>query len=67
MQYLQAVNKLFEDGLLSHNVITSMESEVIKNIDEGYRFFTKWLDSLLEEGKISVKKWSRQDLNYFSF
>ena len=49
LQNLQAVNKLFEEGILSHNVVNSMECTVIKNMDEGYLFFRiDWIHSLIQ-------------------
>lgn len=48
--YLEACNLLFEQGLLSHDRIRSMDSDVLKNIDKGYSYFTAWLDSLFELG-----------------
>jgi len=48
--YLEACHLLFEQGLLSHDRIRSMDSDVLKNIDKGYSYFTAWLDSLFELG-----------------
>ncbi len=31
-----------------------MDSEVISNIDKGYKFFVNWLNSLLEAGQCLV-------------
>ena len=50
-QYLQACHKLFEIGFLSHNKINSLDSPTLKNIDDGYKYFTSWLSTLLQEGK----------------
>lgn len=50
LQYLQACHNLFEEGFLSHERITDMESTLLKNIDEGYEYFTSWLSTLLSEG-----------------
>ncbi len=46
LRYLEACNKLFERGFLSHERITSEHSQVLKNIDIGMSFFNKWLDCL---------------------
>ena len=51
LSYLEACNKLFENGFLSHGRISNMESEVLKSINNGYRFFTSWLDQILNNGK----------------
>jgi len=50
LQYLQACHNLFEQGFLSHEKITDMESEVLKNISIGYEHFSSWLSTLLTEG-----------------
>ena len=39
VQYLQACNKMFENGLLSYTPIRSTDSTVLHNIDEGFHFF----------------------------
>ena len=49
-KYLEACNKIFERGLLSHEKILSEDSEVLKNIDEGYAFFLNWVESLQKKG-----------------
>lgn len=51
LSYLEASNKLFENGFLSHGRISNIESEVLKFINNGYRFFTSWLDQILNNGK----------------
>ena len=38
--YLEACNKIFENGFLSHKRIFDMDSEVLKSINDGYKFFT---------------------------
>ena len=49
LQYLEACNKLFENDFLSHEKIVSVDSSVLKNIDEGYKYFTSWLSTVLSE------------------
>ena len=44
--YLEACNLLFEQGMLSHKQIKDMQSEVISNIRNGFKFFTNWYDAL---------------------
>lgn len=46
LEYLKACNKLFENGILSHNSVDRLSSKVMKNIDEGYAYFKKWKDSI---------------------
>ena len=48
--YLMACNKIFERGLLSHDKITTEDLHVIENIEEGYRYFEKWWESLDQGG-----------------
>jgi len=50
LEYLQACNRLFEAGFLSHDKITSLDSPVLQSIDKGYEYFTSWLSTLLTEG-----------------
>jgi hypothetical protein len=50
LSYLEACNKIFERGLLSHEKVTSPGHQVILNIQEGYKFFKKWLDEIYEMG-----------------
>ena len=51
LSYLEACNKIFEEGFLSHKKITNMDSEVLKSINEGYKLFTSWLNQILDDGK----------------
>eukprot|EP00112_Aurelia_sp_Birch-Aquarium-sp1_P024791 Seg7991.1 transcript_id=Seg7991.1/GoldUCD/mRNA.D3Y31 product="hypothetical protein" protein_id=Seg7991.1/GoldUCD/D3Y31 len=48
--YLVACNKIFERGLLSHDKITTDDLHVIENVEEGYRYFEKWWESLDQGG-----------------
>ena len=50
LAYLKAGNMLFEQGFLSHNHIMSMDCDTIKNIDQGYKYFSGWLSSILDKG-----------------
>lgn len=47
VQFLEALNKLFEEGFLSHQQINSTSDPIFQNMEQGY---TNWLDSLLAEG-----------------
>ena len=40
LSFLEACNKIFEQGLLSHDKVTACDSQVLTNIKEGYQFFT---------------------------
>ena len=50
LAYLEACNKLFEKGFLCHERIRNKDSEVLKNIQQGYSYFSSWLTSILEKG-----------------
>lgn len=50
LKYLEACNKLFEKGLLSHSKIRGLDSEVLDNINQGLSFFLNWLESIHDEG-----------------
>ena len=52
LQYLEACNKLFEEGFLSHRKITDINSDVLKSISQGYEFFTSWINQLIENGTL---------------
>lgn len=47
-KYLKACNKLFEEGILSHATIDSMQSKPIKNLEVGYQFFDQWRQALTQ-------------------
>ena len=55
LSYLKACNLIFEQGLLSHDKVTSSDCQVIHNIQEGYQFFTNWLDEIYAEGEVLVR------------
>ena len=50
LQYLEACSKIFEKGFLSHDMIKDIDSRVLKSIEEGYSFFTRWIDWILKQG-----------------
>lgn len=52
MKYLEACSQLFEKGFLSHNKVLDMNSSVLKSIDDGFTFFTNWMDQIFEKGII---------------
>ena len=51
LAYLEACHLLFEQGLLSHECIRGLDSQVLKNISKGYEYFSGWLTSILDKGK----------------
>lgn len=50
VEYLEACNQLFERGILSHTRIWSGDSVILQNMEKGFKFFTSWLDGLLQDG-----------------
>ena len=54
LEYLEACNLLFEQGFLSHDRGRDMNSDVIKNINKGFSYFTKWLDAILQKGTLCI-------------
>ena len=55
LAYLEACNLLFEQGFLSHDHDRGTDSDVIKNTNRGYEYFSKWLDSISEKGMCNVQ------------
>ena len=45
-EYLQACNRLlnFEEGILSHNIVSSSEQKILVNMKTGFEFFQLWKD-----------------------
>ena len=54
LNYLEACNRMFERGFLSHDRIMSMDSEIIQNITQGFTFFSVWIDGIIKKGKESI-------------
>ena len=53
--YLEACNLIFENGILSHEMICSPESKVLLNIHEGMKWFINWKEELQKEpGNITL-------------
>ena len=44
VQFLQAYHKLFKNHFLSREKIVSLDSPVLKRIEEGYQYFTNITD-----------------------
>ena len=51
LKYLQACSKTFENGLLSHERVTDVNSNVLNSIKEGYELLRSWHHSLSHAGK----------------
>ena len=44
LKYLEACNKVFENGLLSHERVTNLESEVLKVYNGEIQFFVNGIN-----------------------
>ena len=40
--YLTALNRLFEQGILSSSQVSSMEAKELKNMSTGFEYFEEW-------------------------
>ena len=49
-QFLSACNHLFEEGLLSHHKIFSVDNDIFTNMATAFRFFVEWYDERLSKG-----------------
>lgn len=47
IQYLEACNKLFEQGLLSHGTIKSGQTQILDKMKDGFYFFMGWCDEVI--------------------
>ena len=54
LSYLEAVNKIFEKGLLSHDKVTDGDDEIFASISEGLEYFIEWCDKAIENGNNHV-------------
>ena len=48
-EYLEACNRLFEEGILSHNIVSSSEQKVLVNMKTGFEFFQLWKEDLSQK------------------
>ena len=47
-EYLEACNKIFERGILSHKKITHLQSPPLMNMHAGFSYFQHWHHHLQE-------------------
>lgn len=59
LRYLLALQKLFEAGFLTHEKITSLQSPILAGMASGYKFFSDWLDPLLDQGLIPINPYQK--------
>ena len=48
-EYLEACHLIFEKGILSHEMISSSDSQCLTNISEGMNWFFRWKGELQEK------------------
>ena len=48
-EYLEACNLIFENGILSHEMICSPNSKALVYISEGMKWFLKWKEELQKQ------------------
>lgn len=51
LEYLVALRKIFERGLLSHNEVADGDAAPLQNICEGFQYFEEWCDEVREHGE----------------
>ena len=51
LEYLKAIRKIFECGLLSHDKVTDGDATPLSSISEGLQYFKEWCDEAEEHGK----------------
>ena len=49
--FLPALNKIFEQGILSREHVASSDSPVSKQMSEGFLFFSSWCADVIENGQ----------------
>ena len=50
LEYLKHLRQLFEEGFLTHDKIYGPNSPILMGMEQGYKFFCDWLESLLAHG-----------------
>lgn len=53
LAYLVALNRIFENGLLSQKPVSDFDSSPLKNIEAGFKFFEEWCDEALNSGMVT--------------
>ena len=51
VQFLEALNQIFENGLLSKEKVINDDSHPLRNMQDGLSFFTAWCDECIKEGE----------------
>jgi len=67
LEYLEACSLLFEQSFLSHNRVRDVNSDVIKNINKGFSYFSEWLDDILYIYCFLIMLFKTQVSPYFKY
>ena len=51
LEYLRAIRKIFEYGLLSHEKVTDGDASPLLSVSEGLQYFEEWCDEAISHGK----------------
>ena len=51
LEFLRALNNIFEQGLLSHYKVTDGDATPLTKMREGIEYFEEWCDEAIENGK----------------
>lgn len=52
LKFLEACNLMFENGFLSHDMVSGSNTLVLANIEKGYEFLYKWLDEIYKKVRV---------------
>ena len=50
LKYLQALNKIFERGILSSQKVTATDRKLLDIIREGFSYFEEWYAEVVKQG-----------------
>ena len=55
IKYLQALNNMFERGILGNKVrVFDVNGSTIQRMENGFNFFSQWMDELVSQGIITI-------------
>ena len=52
LEYLVALNRIFETGLLSQKPVSDLDSSPLMNVEAGFKFFEEWCEESLTSGMV---------------
>ena len=50
LQYFRALNKIFEQGILSKKKVTATDDHALDNIREGFAYYMEWCNEVQIQG-----------------